>query len=98
MDGDATSAGGLEGEAILLSFTDALVRGEEGRLRGTRQALLEALGPEKVVDAVSVASNFERMVRIADATGIPLDRPLEVASAELRSELGLERFAELHAE
>jgi len=32
------------------------------------------------------------MVRIADATGIPLDAPLELLSQDLRDELGLERF------
>jgi hypothetical protein len=40
-----------------------------------------------------VASNFERMTRIADATGIPLDAPAAALSADLRDTLGLDRFA-----
>ena len=40
-----------------------------------------------------VASNFERMVRIADSTGIELGDLLEQASADVRDALGLERPA-----
>jgi len=32
------------------------------------------------------------MVRIADATGIPLDAPLAVISAGMRAELGIDGF------
>ena len=49
-----------------------------------------------MVDAAGVASNFERMVRIADSTGIPLGDGLETFSAEVRAELNLERFLEGH--
>ena len=45
-----------------------------------------------MVDAAGVASNFERMVRIADATGIQLDKHMEVLSQEVREALHLERF------
>ena len=41
--------------------------------------------------ADGVASNFERMVRIADSTGIELGHLLEQASADVRTALGLER-------
>ena len=44
-----------------------------------------------MVDAAGVASNFERMVRIADSTGIELGDLLEQASADVRTALGLER-------
>ena len=55
--------------------------------------MVEALGPEAMVDAAGVASNFERMVRIADSTGIELGDLLEQASADVRDALGLERPA-----
>ena len=45
-----------------------------------------------MVDAAAVASNFQRMVRIADATGIPLGEGLEAMSQEVREELDLGRF------
>ncbi len=52
-----------------------------------------ALGPAAMVDAGGVASNFERMVRIADATGIELGDQLEQFSADVRATLRLERPA-----
>jgi len=42
-----------------------------------------------MVDAAGVASNFERMVRIAGSTGIELGDRLERGSADARAELGL---------
>lgn len=46
-----------------------------------------------MVDAAGVASNFERMVRIADSTGIPLDERMAALSREVGATLQLERFA-----
>jgi hypothetical protein len=54
--------------------------------------VLGEIGPEALVDAAAVASNFMRMVRIADSTGISLDAPMEVLSQDLRAELGIDRF------
>ena len=53
---------------------------------------MHACGTEVTVDAAGVASNFERMVRIADSTGIPLDERLASMSKEVREELHLDRF------
>ena len=44
-----------------------------------------------MVDAAGLASNFERMVRIADSMGIELGEDLEGLSGEARVTLGLER-------
>ena len=76
----------------LLAFAEAIVHDEETVAR-TRGAVIATLGPAAMVDAAGVASNFERMVRIADATGIELGDLLEQASAEARKALGLERPA-----
>jgi hypothetical protein len=83
---------GVPREAELLALAEAVVRGGEADLARARRAALAALGPEGFVAAAAVASNFERMVRIADATGIPLDPPLDAISASLRGELGIDGF------
>ena len=74
------------------AFAEALVARDELGLGRSREELLAGLGPDGFVDAAAVASNFQRMVRIADATGIPLDAPLQLLSEDLRGELGLGRF------
>lgn len=66
--------------------------GDDAALTHMRHAVIEAISPAAMVDAAGVASNFERMVRIADATGIPLDARMEALSQEVRDALHLERF------
>ena len=78
--------------AELVAFAEASVTGAQ-TLAQSRAAVVEALGPAAKVDAAGVASNFERMVRIADSTGIELGDLLEQASADVRDALGLERPA-----
>ncbi len=91
-DSDAASTSGIAHAGALLAFADAIVGEDDTALERARAELLRELGPEKLVDAAAVASNFERMVRIADSTGIPLDGPMEILSADLREELKLDRY------
>ena len=78
--------------AELVAFAEAIVTGDQ-TLAQSRTTVVETLGPETMVDAAGVASNFERMVRIADSTGIELGDRLEHAYADVRDTLGLERPA-----
>ena len=38
-------------------------------------------------------ANFQRMVRIADGSGIPLDAPMAMITADIRDELGINEFS-----
>jgi len=89
---DPSAASGVAHGERLLSFADALVGEDEVALERAREELAAALGPEGLVDAAAVASNFERMVRIADGTGIPLDAPIRLVAAGLPGELGIACF------
>ena len=52
------------------------------------------MGDAGVADAAAVASNFERMVRIADAIGIELGDWMESFTEEVRADLALDRLRE----
>jgi len=91
-DHEAAASSGVEHGNLLIAFTEAMVRDDDATLTQTRHAVIEELSPEVMVDAAGVASNFERMVRIADATGIQLDARMEALSQEVRDALHLERF------
>lgn len=91
-DDAAASRSGVAHAAILLRFADGIVGTDDDALARARADALATLGPAAVVDAAAVASNFERMVRVADATGTPLDPPLVVLTEPMRAELGLDRF------
>jgi len=86
------AGGGVPQGELLVAFAEATVATDDAALAQARASLLAALGPAALVDAAAVTSNFERMVRIADATGIPLDDPVEIMTAGVRAELGIDRF------
>jgi hypothetical protein len=90
---DGGADAGVEHGARLLSFTEAVLRGDDETLRQRRTALRAVLSDEAFVDACAVIGAFNVVDRIADATGIPLDPPLAAMSTELRRELDLARFA-----
>jgi hypothetical protein len=92
IDHEAAASSGVEHGQLLIAFAEAMVGEDDDALTHVRYAVIEALSPEAMVDAAGVASNFERMVRIADATGIPLDARMEALSHEVRHTLHLERF------
>jgi hypothetical protein len=92
VDGKAAHASGVEHAEELVALAEAMVGSDDAALASARQVLQDAMGAEALVDAAAVASNFERMVRIADATGIPLDPPVNAMTADIQEELGLTAF------
>jgi len=87
------AASGVPHGSLLVAFAEATAGGDDDALARARAALLAALGAAALVDAAAVTSNFERMVRIADATGIPLDAPIAALSVDLRRDLGIDAYA-----
>ena len=77
--------------AVLMAYADAAVR-RDGDLAERRAAVESALGAEAVVDAAATVANYQRMVRIADGCGIPLDRFTDEQSAEWRASLGVDEY------
>jgi hypothetical protein len=92
-DDTAAAGSGVPYAALLLAFAEGVAGADDAALARARGAVLEALGPAALVDAAAVASNFERMVRVADATGTPLDPPLVMMTDGLRAALDLDRYA-----
>jgi hypothetical protein len=54
--------------------------------------LLVRAGSRVLVDAAGVVANFQRMVRIADSSGIPVDDMTSSLGRDVQAALGLERF------
>ena len=89
----AGAARGVRSGAELLAFTDAVLSRDRTAIAATRGVLKDAVDAEGLVDAAAVIGNFERMNRIADAIGIPLETPAAAASLGIQEELELRRFA-----
>ena len=91
-DPEAAAASAIPGAASLVAFVDATLAGDPARIATARDRVRLALGWEALVDAAAVIGNFERMVRIADGIGIPLDAVVNVGTESIRAELGIDAF------
>jgi len=91
---DAASAeeSTLPGAGALVGFVEASLSTDREAAIVARERVRRELGDEALVDAAAVIGNFERMTRIADATGIPLDAPVSVMTESIRAELGIDEF------
>lgn len=92
INGAESELPGLEFAAELAAFAEAVASMDEKRLKPARESLLANAGPSVLVDAAGVAANFQRMVRIADSMGIPVDSVDNEVSNQVREELDLYRF------
>ena len=79
---------------LLLRFADAALKGTADELAAVRREVESRMGPQQLSDAAAIIAIFCCNVRVADATGIPLDE----RNAELRQEtarvIGIRRFDE----
>jgi hypothetical protein len=94
LDGNAPAIGVPQGE-VLVEFGEAMLLGNADRRAKARKALFDALGPAALVDAAAVLASFNAVVKVADATGIPLEQFKADATADLRAQLGLESLNHL---
>jgi hypothetical protein len=91
--GDATTSG-VPGETQLLALVEATLQGgSDDDIASARNNLAGKLGVAAMIDAAAVIGNFERMTRIADGTGIPLDDMMAALTVDIRAELDLNSFS-----
>lgn len=92
MTGDVSAAAGIAAGPQLLAFAEAVVAPSEADIEGARLALNALVGPAGAADAAAVVANFQRMVRIAHSTGIPLDEAVMMLTQGIRDELGINEY------
>ncbi len=92
VNGDDGGSSAVPYSAALMHFAEAVAGRDPQAIAVARQALFDEAGNDVVVDAAAVAGNFQRMVRIADSTGIPVDERMNVLSSSIQKELDLRRF------
>ena len=74
------------------SFASAIASRDENALAQAREDLLSAANDAVGVDAACVAANFQRMVRIADTTRIPIDAERQPMMDIAAEKLELRKF------
>ena len=85
--------GGIELGVLLNGFATAVLGDDEAELSEVRQAIADTLGGAAMCDTAGVASLFNAIVRVADATGIPMEDDKAATSEDFRAELGINNFA-----
>ena len=83
---------GVTCEEPLRELTDAAIHGEWETLAELRDTATKQLSAQQVTDALVVASAFNGITRVADATGIPLDPHTAETTIEMREQTGIQRF------
>ena len=89
--GANTESDVASGEA-LLHFAEVALGDDQAAIKQARDTVIEELGEAAMIDAAGIIANFQRMVRIADGTGIPLDEPVAMMTQDLRSDLGINEY------
>ena len=88
---DPQAESGIPHGGILTAFAESAVRRSED-LPERREDIVAAIGEPALIDAAGIVANFQRMVRIADACGIPLDDWTRKRTADAKRQLALHRF------
>ena len=91
-DSEAAVESAIPGAEALVAVANAPPGADEAAITKARDRVREELGTEALVDAAGVIGNFERMVRIADGIGIPLDTVVNVGTESIRQELGIDEY------
>ena len=88
----ATIRNSIDYGDTLVAFSEALVGEDDDALDKARSTVIKEMGTEALIDAAALVGNFQRMVRIANSTGIPLDTPMDVLSEDMQEKLGFDKF------
>ncbi len=88
---DAAPGRGVAGAAALTGYADAFFA-DGGDFAAARARLQAEIGDAATVDAAAVLAIFNAVVRIADATGIPLEDQKAAMSADFRGTLGIDAY------
>ena len=91
-DLECTRINGIPHSEALLRFVDAFIRNDSSGLAEARETLAKEMSPEALVDVAGVVSNFQRMVRIADSTGILSDDIMVVMQEDFCEKLGINEY------
>ena len=83
--------GGVAAGAALAAYADAFFDGGDG-FAAARERLKATVGDEASIDAAATLAIFNAVVRIADATGIPLEEAKAEVSADFRQSLGIDGY------
>ena len=92
VEGKDKARGDVPNERELLDFVEAVYAKDRPAIDAARNVIRDTLGGAAMIDAVAVAAHFSAITKVADGTGIRLDKGLAQMSEDIREDLGLNAF------
>jgi hypothetical protein len=90
---DPTVDSGLENGDILQTFATTVCGAADSEtLSAAREAIVSRMGSGALVQAAAIVANFSKNDRVANATGIPLEKMFVRDSEAFREDLGINAF------
>lgn len=89
---DAERDSGVADSAWLQQLTELAISSDWTGLAPVLAAAGKEIGQQQAVDVLVVASAFNGITRVADATGIPLDENTSATTGDMRASVGLNAF------
>jgi hypothetical protein len=90
--------GNISHGALLVAFAEAVLGDDDRRLQEVQAAIRGRMGDAAFVDAAAIVATFNAIDRVADATGIPIEDNKAASTADVRTALGINAFAEQRGE
>jgi hypothetical protein len=87
---------GVAEEKFLFELAEAVFSGESIQLVQVREKGKKLLGDRALVDAIGVAAGFNGITKIANATGLPLDKDTETSTVDMRQQTRIDEFGDAH--
>ena len=83
---------GVKHENHINALIECIVHSKWLELGELRQKADSIMGRQAVIDTLIVAAGFNGIIRVAEATGIPLDDKVKDITREMREDMGINRF------
>lgn len=77
---------------MLVALVDGVLREDMAALRKARTAVRRDLGDAAFVDACAAIASFNAVVKLADATGIPIEDWKVERTRDIRSMLAIDAY------
>ena len=89
LDGNGHATGVPDAD-ILLALTDAVLGTDDDAVTVAIEAVRTRLGQAALADTAATIASYDSIVKVVDATGVPLEDETMDKTVELRKELGID--------
>ena len=91
---EGISDAGVNNGAFLMELAAAVYAQDADVLADIRTRGVELLGERGLAEAIGIASGFNGITKVANGTGLPLDKSTADITGKMRTETGIDEYSE----